>query len=194
MMFVEVLVEGGSDVPAVKEILQRRFNLIENQHFRIHPHRGKGKLSNNPLSRPDPKNRGLLDQLPAKLKGFARTPGSRCVVVLVDADDDDSIELKSNLVDLCRSLNPNPSCVLFRIAVEEIESWFIADSAAIKQAYPAAKLTKLPSDPLDSIIGAWECLAIVLGRKPEDCVGADKCEWSAHISPHWTLPIRNLRV
>ena len=37
MIFLEVLTEGSSDVPAVKEILTRRFNLKENEHFRIHP-------------------------------------------------------------------------------------------------------------------------------------------------------------
>ena len=184
---MEVLVEGGSDEPTVKEILQRRFNLKENINFRVHPHRGKGKLPDNPLSKPDPKNRGLLDQLPAKLRGFAKTPGQFCVVVLLDADDDDSNELKSNLMDLCGSLNPSPSCVLFRIAVEETESWFIADTTAIKNAYPSAKLTKIPNVPPDSIIGAWECLAVVLGRKPVECVGADKYEWSTHISPYLDL-------
>ena|GEM_PF-2438897 len=35
---MEILVEGGADVPIVREILQRHFNLVENRHFRIHPH------------------------------------------------------------------------------------------------------------------------------------------------------------
>jgi hypothetical protein len=184
---MEVLVEGGADVPAVKEILQRRFNLDENMGFRIHPHRGKGKLPDNLLSRPDPKNRGLLDQLPAKLRGFAKTPGDFCVVVLLDADNDDPIELRSNLEGICRSMRPSPRCALFRIAVEETESWFIADLDAVKSAYPSAKLNKIMDVPPDSIIGAWERLAITLGRKPEECVGADKHEWSTNIAPYLDL-------
>jgi hypothetical protein len=44
---------GQTDKPAVREILQRRFNLKEDLHFRIHPHRGKGKLPENPLTRPN---------------------------------------------------------------------------------------------------------------------------------------------
>jgi hypothetical protein len=186
-MFMEVLVEGQADEPAVREILQRRFNLKDDLHFRIHPHRGKGKLPENPLSSPNPKNRGLLDQLPAKLRGFARPPGSICVVVLVDADNDNCLRLKSQLANLYDSINPRPSCVVFRIAVEETESWFLADTRAIKNAYSKADLNKIPRDPPDSIIGAWECLAKVLGKKPEECVGADKREWAALISPHLDL-------
>jgi hypothetical protein len=38
-MFLEILVEGGTEVPTVREILQRHFSLVENTHFRIHPHK-----------------------------------------------------------------------------------------------------------------------------------------------------------
>jgi hypothetical protein len=186
-MFMEVLVEGNADVPAVSEILQRRFNLTENIHFRVHPHRGKGRLPENVLSKPDTKKRGLLDQLPAKLRGFGRNPGFYCVVVLVDADDDNCRDLKSDLIDVYQKIDSKPSCVLFRIAVEETESWFIADTSAIETAYPSADLSKLPGSPPDSKIGAWECLARTLGRNPDECIGADKIEWAKRISPHLDL-------
>ena len=42
IMFLEIFVEGGTEVPTVREILQRRFNLVENTHFRIHPPQGQG--------------------------------------------------------------------------------------------------------------------------------------------------------
>lgn len=186
-MFMEILVEGGADVPAVREILERRFNLIKDIHFRIHPHRGKGKLPENILSKPDPRNRGLLDQLPAKLRGFGKLPSPCCVVVLVDADNDNCIGLKSDLIDVYRRIDRKPPCVLFRIAVEETESWFIADANAIKNAYPKADLNKITKSPPDSVIGAWENLAKALGRKPEDCIGADKIEWATRITPHLDL-------
>lgn len=38
MIFFEILLEGTSDVPVVKEILTRRFLLKEGVNFRIHPH------------------------------------------------------------------------------------------------------------------------------------------------------------
>lgn len=67
----------------------------------------------------------MLDQLPAKLRGFAELPGTYCVVVPVDADNDNCLELKSKLVNLYESIDPRPSYVLFRIADEETESWLL---------------------------------------------------------------------
>lgn len=186
MTFFEILLEGSSDVPAVKEILTRRFNLVENVHFRIHPHRGKGKLPQNPLSKPDPKHRGLLDQLSAKLRGYSYLSEGCCVIVLCDADSTDCRELKRSLVELYQQLDRRPRCILFRIAVEETESWFLADTSAIRAAYPRAKVNRI-SNPPDSVIGAWERLSEVLGRKPQDCDGGDKLEWASKISPHLEL-------
>ena len=68
MTFFEILLEGSSDVPIVKEILTRRFNLKEDIDFRIHPHKGKGRLPQNPLAKADLSQRGLLDQLSAGLR------------------------------------------------------------------------------------------------------------------------------
>jgi len=183
-MFLEVLVEGGADVPVVQEVLQRKFHLVESESFRIHPHKGKGSLPQNPLARPDPRHRGLLDQLPAKLRGYAHLPAGYCVIVLVDADNMDCVQLKRALVSLYNGLDRKPGCVLFRIAVEETESWFLADGSAIKAGYPRARLQKLPATPPDSVIGAWERLAEVIGLRPSDCDGADKHEWAIAISPH----------
>ncbi len=186
-MFFEVLVEGGADVPAVKEILQRKFGLEEGQNFRIHPHRGKGCLPDNPLARPEIRHRGLLDQLPAKLRGMSWMGEDYCLVVLVDADDGNCTELKQQLLDLYETLDRKPVNVLFRIAVEETESWFVGDPDAVRQAYPNADIGRLRAIALDSVIGAWECLAQALGKKPGQCRGADKYEWAERISPHLNL-------
>jgi len=191
MTFLEILVEGGSDVPVVKEILKRHFGLQEHLDFRIHPHKGKGKLPKNPLERPDPKHRGLLDQLPAKLRGYAYLPEEYCVIVLVDADDDNCKDLKSDLLKVYQDIIPHAPRILFRIAIEETESWFIADKRAIKIAYPNAKLNKIPNTPYDSIIGSWECLADALGKDPRRCVGEDKKEWASKISPYLDLDSPN---
>ncbi len=187
MIFLEILLEGTSDVPVIKEILTRRFLLKEGEHFRIHPHRGKGALSQNPHAKPDPKHQGLLDQLPTKLRGYSGLPDGYCVIVLVDADSTDCKELKKSLVDLYGKLDKRPGCVLFRIAVEEIESWFLADSNAVRSAYPRAGTTKLSKISPDSVIGAWERLAEALGFNPQNCGGGDKREWSTRISPHLNL-------
>ncbi len=185
---LQYLVEGGADVPTIREILERRFNLVENTHFRIHPHKGKGKLPQKPYAHP--KRRGLLDQLPAKLRAYSHLPAEYCIVVVVDADNDDCKVLKQSLVTLYRTLHQDkrPACVLFRIAVEETESWFLADKNAIQAAFPHANLKKLPKKKTpDSIIGAWEKLAQVLGKNPSECDGKDKFEWATAMSPHLDL-------
>jgi len=186
--FLEILVEGSSDVPTVQEILKRVFRLREGEHYRIHPHKGKGSLPDDPRSRPDPKHQGLLDQLPAKLRGYGKSLGQGYgVVVLLDADADDCKQLKQRLLDLYDQLESRPAEVLFRIAVEETESWFLADKAAVKAGYPNARLHKFPDVEPDSVVGAWEKLAVALGRKPSDCSGPDKVEWARAIAPHLNL-------
>lgn len=188
-MFFEVLVEGGADVPAVKEILQRKFGLEEGQSFRIHPHKGKGTLPANPLARPDIRHRGLLDQLPAKLRGMSWMDEDYCLVVLVDADNENCVELKQQLIDLYEEIDRKPVNVLFRIVVEETESWFVADTNAVKRAYPGADIGKLQNIALDSVVGAWERLAEALNKRPKQCRGIDKYEWAETISPHLNLDI-----
>ncbi len=187
MKFLEVLVEGASDHPTVRVILEKRFRLVENQHFRIYPHQGRGNLSKNPHQKTDPKHRGLLDLLPAKLKAYGSFPKDRCVVVLVDADDTPCKELKAELIELHRKLKFRPSCALFRIAVEETESWFVADHDAVRKAYPKAKISDLARVQPDSVVGAWELLAKAIGQKAENCSRADKTEWANKIAPHLDL-------
>ena len=52
MIRLEVLVEGVSDEPAVREVLVRKFNQVEGVNFRIHAHRGRGTLPSNPMRLP----------------------------------------------------------------------------------------------------------------------------------------------
>ena len=187
MTWLEVLVEGTSDVPAVKEVLKRRFGLEEDEHFRIHPHQGKGKLPENPLARPDPNQRQLLHQLPAKLRGYAKSLSADAVVlVVVDADDMPCAELLADLNSMLAKLPVRPVRVLFRLAIEETESWFIADPAAVKRAFPKANVTALKKLQPDAIVGAWERLAEAIGV-PAKSSGTDKLRWAAQICPHLDL-------
>jgi hypothetical protein len=102
-----------------KAAFKCQVNLIEDTHFRIHPHKGKGKLPQKHHAHPQ--RRGLLEQLPTKLRGYSHLPPGYCVVVLVDADNDDCKMLKQSLLDLYDTLGQDkrPACILFRIAVEE---------------------------------------------------------------------------
>lgn len=187
MTFVEALVEGESDVPTVREILTRRFGLMENERFRIHPHQGKGRLPQNPAGKPEPNRRGLLDQLPAKLRAYSSLTADFLVLVLVDADRQKCEELKKDLLAMYRSLKKRPPNVLFRIAVEETESWFLADADAIRKAYPRARMTELPKGPPDAVIGAWERLAKVLRKSTKDGSPVEKRRWAEAISRHLDL-------
>jgi len=184
-MFFYILVEGSSDVPGVRKILKRCFGLKEKRDFRIHPHQGKGQLPKDPFAPPNRRHRGLLCQLPAKLRAFASWKRA-CVVVLLDADREDCRELKQSLVVMYESLDYKPACVLFRIAVEEIESWWIADPAAVKAAYPLAHVHRLEAIPPDSVVGAWEELSMALGRDPERS-RREKKVWAKRIAPHVAL-------
>jgi hypothetical protein len=187
-MFIEALVEGTSDVPVVREVFQRRFGLIENVDFRIHPHRGRGRLPPNPLADPNPKHRGLLDQLPAKLRGYGSyLDGNTLVMVVIDADDDDCRELLQQLRFCLNQLDRRPPRVLFRLAIEETESWFLADAAAIKAANPKAKTKALENIAPDANVGAWEKLAEALNIPIAQVTGREKLTWAEHISPFLDL-------
>jgi hypothetical protein len=186
-MRFEVLVEGESDVPAVREIFVRGFGLQESVDFNLHPHRGRGRLPANPLKPPPVNRQGLLDQLPAKLKGYSHLGGQGCVVVLVDADDEPCDELLRALNRMLERLPKRPLHVLFRIAIEETESWFIADPAAVQAAYPKAKVARLRRIQPDAVVGASEELAAALSVPVKSMTGATKAAWASHIAPHLNL-------
>ena len=84
-------------------------------------------------------------------------------------------------------LPKRPRNVLFRLAVEETESWFIADLDAVVAAYPKANLRKLRKLLPDAICGAWEQLAQALGIDPAQVTGATKVVWAERIAPHLNL-------
>jgi len=185
MSWLEVLVEGVSDTPTVKEVLERKFQLQEGQDFRIHAHQGKGKLPADSLKKPHLKHRGLLDQLPAKLIGYGKSLGPQSwVLVILDVDDTPYKQVLAELNAMVNILPFKPQ-VMFRLAIEETESWFIADTAALEKAYPGKiKNTVLRNIKPDAIVGAWERLAEALKINPKEVSGTMKVEWAKQIAPH----------
>lgn len=181
-----VLVEGTSDDPTVTAILTRRFGLSRGGQFQVHPHGGKGKLPQNPNAKPDPKDRTLFGQLPAKLRAFAVKGADVCVVVLVDQDDDDCVQLLADLQKMLAKLKAKPVNVLFRIAMEEIEAWFLADRQAVTAAYANASFQHVPGGDPDLIDDPSDILAGCLGV-PLPCTGQMKAEWADKIAPHLDL-------
>lgn len=182
MSWIEVLVEGTSDVPTIREVLSRKFSLTENDDFRIHPHQGRGNLPSDVLCKPGLKNRSLLNQLPAKLRGFGTWfTKQHWVLVVIDADTTPCNDLLRDLNAMLLKIPKHPR-VLFAIAVEETESWFIADTDAIKKAYPDANLLALKKISPDAVCGAWERLSESIHAR-----GKDKTTWAEKIAPHLNL-------
>ena len=160
-MRLHILVEGRAEEAFLTKWLPR---LLPGHSFIVLPHQGKGRLSAAPKKKPDPRQRGLLDQLPAKLRAFGKTLNSDTdrVVVLVDLDDQDCLDLKKRLKKLLKDCHPAPT-VLFRIAIEETEAFFLGDAGAVKKAFPQAKTGKIQRYQQDSICGTWEFLRDVIG-------------------------------
>lgn len=117
----------------------------------------------------------LLDKLPSRFRGYASwLPDDWRLVVLIDRDRKDCLALKKKIQDMARNAKLRtrargslPRQVLVRIAVEELESWFFGDTAAVRRAFPGvpANLEKQAQfrDP-DAIRNAWEQLEAVLQR------------------------------
>jgi hypothetical protein len=83
-------------------------------------------------------------------------------------------------------LKKRPAKVLFRIAMEEIEAWFLADRAAILAAYGKANFKGVPKKDVDLIDDPSDVLAGCLGV-PLPCTGQMKAEWAEKIVPHLNL-------
>jgi hypothetical protein len=113
----------------------------------------------------------LLDNLPAKLRAWGKIFDGAVdrVVVLVDLDDDDCSELLGRLSRLHQAINPRPE-VAFRLAIEEVEAWYLGDLKAIKAGFPKAKTRRLALWQPDSSTGSWELFMEVIGAQSPDKV------------------------
>lgn len=121
--------------------------------FTVHPHNGKLEL---------------LARLPSKLKGYGhvlRAQEDWRVVVLLDEDRQDCKKLKKQIVEFGRSAGIQHS-LLARVAVEELEAWFLGDVPALSAAYPKVPPTLSNRrgfrDPDAIPNGTWEALQRVL--------------------------------
>jgi len=154
-MQIEILVEEQSAEEALKHLLPR---LIGN--------RAKWKLINLGSKYK------LLGALPQRLAAYSQRIGQGedlRVMVLVDRDDDDCKVLKRRLeaaainAGLATKSTPDAEGrfhIVNRIVIEELESWFIGDPAALRQAFtslPAVDATKgIFRNPDNG--GSWEAL------------------------------------
>lgn len=172
-MKIHALVEGPSEKCFLERWGQR---MLPGHELKVHPHQGKGKLPRPEEVGTDAlrKRRGLLDQLPAKLSAFGKSPQPEeaRVVVLIDADDQDVKPLKASLQALRDDLAPNLK-VEFCFAIEELEAFYLGDLKAMKAAYPQHKRQLATDYVPDSICGTWE----LFGRVIDDDSG-NKVAWA----------------
>ncbi len=113
----------------------------------------------------------LLKELATRLRAYRirveRGEDVR-ILVLVDRDDDDCLELKRGLdaaaaqARLSSRSRPDPDGgfrIVNRVVVEELESWFLGDPAALRAAFPSLPAVKPASGPFRSPDrGDWKTL------------------------------------
>jgi len=186
-MHIEFLVEEPSAEAALQNLLPKILGNVAT--FAIHPHQGK----------PD-----LLKKLPMRLKGYSHwLLGDWRIVILMDADDDDCLELKAQLEQIAwdaglitKSAAPpgQQFQVLNRLAIEELEAWFLGDIEALHAAYPRVGLTlgqRAKYRNPDAIPGGtWEALERLLQRLNYFPEGLPKITVARQVSRHID-PARN---
>lgn len=163
MRTLEVLVEDPSTEQALKPLLAKI--IAGRAQYAIRNFNSKPKLLHN---------------LPARLAGYKQRIDAGedlRILVLVDCDDDSCTTLKQQmeamatskgLVTKTRAARSQIFHVVTRIAIEELEAWFLGDPLALRQAF-----TSLPAiNPRTGIFrnpdnvpgGSWEALHRFLKR------------------------------
>ena len=188
-MHIEILVEDSSGERLLDCLLPRILGPRGSPHtWRLHAYKGIGRIPPNLKTSADPARRILLDQLPKILRGYGRTPGIDAVVIVLDSDRRDCALFLGELKALADGCDPAPK-TLFRLAIEEVEAWYLGDQAALTQAYPRAKLKAIEGYVQDSACGTWELLADAV--HPGGAAAIKKAGWPlpGQVKHDWALRI-----
>ena len=159
-MHIEFFVEEPSAEAALYNLVPRIVG--PEISFKVHSYQGKSDL---------------LTKLPGRLRGYRDwLPEDWRIVVLLDADREDCRELKRHLDEVAaqaglvtRTVAGSPRFqVLNRIAIEELEAWFLGDVEALREAYPGVDRNLAAQEKFrnpDAIAGGtWEALERVLQK------------------------------
>ena len=188
-MHIEILAEDQSGAALLTAVLPKLIGCEGEPHtWRIHDYKGIGRIPRGLRPGGDPQKRVLLDQLPRLLRGYGKTPGIDAVVVVLDTDGRECSAFLRELETLAVSCRPLPT-TLFRLAIEEIEAWYLGDREALRQAYPKAKQDVLNKYVQDSACGTWELLADAI--YPGGVAAIKKAGWPlpGQIKSEWALAI-----
>jgi hypothetical protein len=198
-MHIEILVEDQSGGKLLESLIPKILGAPGEPHtWRIHPYKGMGRIPKGLHAVTDPVQRILLDRLPKILRGYGRTPGTDAVVVVLDLDKGNCADSLADLLALASDCHAPPR-TLFRLAIEEMEAWYLGDNEALLAAYPRAKKDVLHKYVQDAPCGTWELLAdaihpggaAALKKVGWPLPGQVKCEWAEQIGPH-LVPERNV--
>lgn len=190
-MNFEFLVEDASGGTLLALLVPKILGPDRMAHsWRIHSYRGLGRIPKNLKAQADPAKRKLLHRLPDILAGYDNVPGYDFIIVVMDADARDCAAMLAGLLAI-KQEKAWRTRVMFRLAIEEMEAWYLGDQPAIKSAYPQAKLKPLASYQQDSVCGTWETLLDVTHQKSAQAIrksgwmaaGKIKQEWAACIGP-----------
>lgn len=190
-MHIEILVEDSSGEKLLDAVLPKLLGEHGNPHsWRVHAYKGIGRIPKNLNAGADPSKRILLDQLPRLLQGYGRTPGIDAVVVVLDTDKRNCVDFLAELKALAAGCNVAPN-TLFRLAIEEVEAWYLGDGQALTSAYPRAKADVLNRYVQDSACDTWELLAdavcpggsAAIKKAGWPLPGQIKHEWAERIGP-----------
>jgi len=158
-MHIEILTEDNSGQRLLEHLMPELIGQNGEPHsWRSHAYREIGRIPKDLSTSADPSKRVLLDQIPRLLRGDAKTPAIDAVVVVLDTDVRDCKKFLSELRSPAASCNAT-NLTLFRLAIEEMEAWYLGDRAALQRAYPKAKMRALDRYMQDSICGPWELVA-----------------------------------
>ncbi len=194
-MHIEVLVEDSSGEKLLQCLLPQLLGSQGDPHtWRLHSYKGIGRVPKGLTPKADPAKRILLNQLPKLLRGYGKTPGMDVVVVVLDVDNRDCKAFLKELKALKKSCIPAPT-TLFRLAIEEMEAWYLGDRKALLAAYPRANRDVVDGYKQDSVCGTWELLADALHPGGYAAIktagwplpGQVKHEWAGKIGPRMNL-------
>jgi len=191
-MHLEFLVEDSSGATLLQALVPRILGALGEPHtWRVIAYKGIGHIPKKLGAQSDPAKRILLQQLPRLLRGYGNTPGVDAVVVVLDTDNRDCVAFLQELKQLADGCRPAPPRILFRLAIEEIEAWYLGDPPALARAYPQSRLKTLTSYVQDRPGRTWEQLAdavypggsAALKKQGAPLPGDIKHEWAKIIGP-----------
>ncbi len=198
-MHFEILVEGQSELTTLSIIMSKIVGDFNQPHtWKIHKHRGIGKLPSDLNGIVNVNDRTLMHNFPSKLRAYGKSmTDNEVVVILVDLDNRQNCSLfKSELLSVLELCENKPK-LLVRIAIEELEAWFLGDKNAILKSFPNAKTHLIDTYTQDSQCGTWEFLSKVIynpsfqkllaTNKRSQLVIEEKVKWARMIAPNMNV-------